>query len=185
MIIRPATPDDADAMWRMFASVIATGDSLPFSEDFDRETFQLHWFTSQAAYVASTDAGVVGMYKLGANYPGLGSHVASATYVVAPAAQGKGIGRRLVEHSLAEAHSAGFVAMQFNYVVSTNAPAVELYRKLGFDIVGTLPKAFRHRQLGLVDAFVMFRFLQPDAQVGGGSDSALDGLPVSQRKRRS
>ncbi|WP_245156917.1 hypothetical protein [Lysobacter arenosi] len=51
--------------------------------------------------------------------------------------------------------------MQFNYVVSTNVPAVELYKKLGFAIVGTLPKAFRHQQLGLVDAYVMFRYLQP------------------------
>ncbi len=49
--------------------------------------------------------------------------------------------------------------MQFNYVVSTNAPAVELYRKLGFAVVGTLPAAFRHRTLGLVDVYVMHRFL--------------------------
>lgn len=71
------------------------------------------------------------------------------------------MGRALVEHSLAQAQSDGFMAMQFNYVVSTNAPAVELYKKLGFAIVGSLPKAFRHQQLGLVDVYVMFRFLQP------------------------
>ena len=148
-------------MWAIFQSVIASGDALPFSDGFDRDTFQLHWLTSQTAYVAVTEAGVVGMYKAGANYPGLGSHVASATYVVSPAAQGHGIGRELVGHSLARAHAAGFMAMQFNYVVSSNAPAVELYKKLGFAIVGTLPKAFRHHKLGLVDAYVMFRFLQP------------------------
>lgn len=90
----------------------------------------------------------------------LDTHVASATYVVSPAAQGKGIGRALVEHSIAKAQSDGFMAMQFNYVVATNSPAVELYKKLGFAIVGTLPKAFRHRRLGLVDAYVMFRFLK-------------------------
>lgn len=101
------------------------------------------------------------MYKSGANYPGFGAHVASATYVVRPAAQGRGIGRALVQHSLAQAQSDGFLAMQFNYVVSSNAPAVELYKKLGFTIAGTLPKAFRHKQLGLVDAYVMHRFLQP------------------------
>lgn len=161
MKIRQATHTDFDAMWDIFQSVIATGDTLPFSDDFDRDTFRAHWFTSQPSYVAVTDAGIAGMYKMGANYPGLGSHVASATYVVNPASQGKGIGRVLVTHSLAQAQTAGFMAMQFNYVVSTNAPAVELYKKLGFYIAGTLPKAFRHQQLGLVDAFVMFRFLQP------------------------
>lgn len=161
MRIRQATPDDLNAMWDIFRSVIAGGDALPFSDDFPRETFCEHWIAPQASHVAVTEAGVVGMYKAGANYPGLGSHVASATYVVSPAAQGKGVGRALVLHSLSEAREAGFMAMQFNYVVSTNAPAVELYRKLGFSIVGTLPKAFRHKKLGRVDAYVMFRFLQP------------------------
>ena len=157
MNIRPATPADEAAMWDIFRSVIAGGDALPFGDGFDRETFRLHWFGSQTAHVAETEAGVVGMYKSGANYPDHGAHVASATYAVNPAAQGRGVGRALVEHSLAQAQAAGFMAMQFNYVVSTNAPAVELYRKLGFVIAGTLPKAFRHKQLGLVDTYVMFK----------------------------
>lgn len=160
MHIRLATTADFDAMWSLFQSVIATADALPFAEGFDVEAFRTQWFTTQTSYVAVDGAGVVGMYKMGANYPDLGAHVASATYAVAPAAQGRGIGRALVEHSLAQARSAGFLAMQFNYVVSTNAPAVALYRKLGFEIVGTLPKAFRHRERGLVDAYVMHRFLQ-------------------------
>jgi len=161
MEIRQATTTDLDAMWDIFRSVIAVGDALPFSDDFDRETFQSHWFGSQKSYVAVAGSDVLGMYKFGANYPGLGAHVASATYVVHPSAQGKGIGRALVQRSLAQARSDGFMAMQFNYVVSSNVPAVELYRKLGFTIAGTLPKAFRHQQLGFVDAYVMYRFLQP------------------------
>jgi ribosomal protein S18 acetylase RimI-like enzyme len=160
MIIRQANPSDLEAMWAIFESVIATGDTLPFSSGFDRDTFRLHWFSSPTSYVAVTESGVVGMYKMGPNYPDLGAHVASATYAVNPAAQGQGIGRALVNHSLERAQAAGFMAMQFNYVVSTNAPAVELYKKLGFGIAGTLPKAFKHQQLGLVDAYVMFRFLQ-------------------------
>ena len=150
-------------MWRICRAVIAAGDALPFSDEFDRTTFQSHWFGAHVPYVAIADGGVVGMYKLGANHPGLGSHVASATYLVSPEAQGQGIGRALVEHSLALAQEAGYLAMQFNYVVSTNAPAVELYKKLGFSIAGTLPRAFRHKQLGLVDAYVMYRFLTSPA----------------------
>lgn len=159
MHIRLASSADFDAMWTIFQSAIAREDALPFSCGFGVETFRSHWFTSHTLHVAVTEAGVVGMYKMGANYPDLGAHVASATYVVDPAAQGRGIGRALVEHSVAQAQADGFLAMQFNYVVSTNEPAVELYRKLGFAIVGTLPKAFRHRHLGLVDAYVMHRFL--------------------------
>lgn len=164
MQIRPAQLSDLDAMWRICQGVIAAEDALPFSADFDRATFHAHWFGAHAPFVAVTEAGIVGMYKVGANYPGLGSHVASATYLVSPESQGQGIGRSLVQHSLAQARAAGFMAMQFNYVVSTNAPAVELYRRLGFAIVGTLPKAFRHKQLGLVDAYVMYRFLSPQGE---------------------
>jgi len=157
MHIRLATTADFDAMWSLFQSVIAKADALPFAEGFDVEAFRGHWFTTQTSYVAVAEAGVVGMYKMGAD---LGAHVASATYAVDPAAQGRGIGRALVEHSLAQARSAGFLAMQFNYVVSTNTAALALYRKLGFQIVGTLPKAFQHRERGLVDAYVMHRFLK-------------------------
>lgn len=160
MRIRKATDADFDAMWDIFQSVIAGGDALPFAGDFDRGTFRAHWFGAQESHVAVTEAGIAGMYKLGANHPGRGSHVASATYAVSPPAQGNGIGRALVVHSLARARDAGFEAMQFNYVVSTNRVAVALYSKLGFDIVGTLPKAFRHRTQGPVDAYVMFRCLR-------------------------
>lgn len=159
MHIRLATIADFDAMWTLFQSVVARADALPFSTGFGVEDFRSHWFTTQPAHVAVTETGVVGMYRMGANYPDLGAHVASATYLVDPAAQGRGIGRALVDHSLAQARSAGFIAMQFNYVVSTNTPAVALYRKLGFAIVGTLPEAFRHCDLGLVDVYVMHRFL--------------------------
>lgn len=157
--IRAAAEQDFRRMWEIFQAVVAGGDALPFSESFDEETFRTHWFGSHQAYVASTDVGICGMYKLGANYPGRGGHVASATYVVDPAMQGRGIGRLMVNHSLSQAQSEGFLAMQFNFVVSANLPAVALYEQLGFAVVGTLPKAFRHRTLGLVDAYVMHRYL--------------------------
>ena len=167
-IIRPAHGDDEATMWRLFQAVLAPGDAFPFEQDFDREAFRSHWFGPHTAHVAETATGIVGMYKAGANYPGRGAHVASATYAVAPAMQGRGVGRRLVEHSLARARAAGFRGIQFNYVVSTNAAAVELYRRLGFDIVGTLPGAFRHQRLGWVDAYVMFRALErPESDVEG------------------
>jgi ribosomal protein S18 acetylase RimI-like enzyme len=79
--------------------------------------------------------------------------------MVDPAASGRGIGRAMGEHRLREARRAGYPAMQFNFVVSTNEPAVALWKKLGFQIVGRLPKVHRHRELGLVDAYVMHRFM--------------------------
>ncbi|WP_414605612.1 N-acetyltransferase family protein [Stenotrophomonas pavanii] len=159
MDIRPARAGDFDVMWGMFKHAIATQDALPFAGTFEVETFRAHWFQAQTPYVSVLEDRVVGMYKMGPNFPDLGAHVASATYVVDAATQGRGVGRALVEHSLERARAEGFLAMQFNYVVSTNGPAVALYRKLGFAVVGTLPEAFRHRESGLVDVFVMHRFL--------------------------
>ena len=100
------------------------------------------------------------MYKLIANRRDRGSHVANASFMVAPASSGRGVGRRMGLHCLREAKRAGFLAMQFNFVVSTNAAAVALWQSLGFAIVGTLPRAFRHAQLGDVDAYVMYRSLE-------------------------
>lgn len=68
-----------------------------------------------------------------------GSHVANAAFMVAPEARGQGIGRAMGEHCLSEARRLGFLAMQFNFVVSTNESAVRLWQQLGFNIVGTLP----------------------------------------------
>jgi ribosomal protein S18 acetylase RimI-like enzyme len=160
MQIRRATEGDLDAMWAILQAVIATGDTLPFAESLDEEAFRDNWFgAGQTPWVAVADSRVCGMYTIGANYQDRGSHVASATYAVSPPAQGRGVGRALVEHSLEQAREAGYMAMQFNYVVSTNVAAIGLYEKLGFSIVGTLPKAFRHERLGFVDAHVLYRFL--------------------------
>jgi ribosomal protein S18 acetylase RimI-like enzyme len=160
MQIRQADEEDLDGMLAVLRAVLVPGDTLPFLETTSKEDFRSTWLGGgQCSWVAVTEAALVGMYAMGANRSGRGSHVASATYAVHPAAQGRGIGRALVEHSLAEAAHAGFLAMQFNYVVSTNIAAIRLYENLGFDIVGTLPKAFRHETLGLVDAYVMYRFL--------------------------
>jgi ribosomal protein S18 acetylase RimI-like enzyme len=103
------------------------------------------------------------------NRRGLGAHVANASFMVDPRAQGRRIGEALGRHCLQEAKRAGYLSMQFNFVVSTNTPAVGLWRKLGFEVVGTLPKAFRHRERGLVDVYVMYRFLD-DVRMTGEED---------------
>ncbi len=112
-------------------------------------------------HVAERDGTVVGTYIVRANQPGLGSHVANAAFMVAPDARGLGVGQAMGEHCLAEAQRLGFRAMQFNFVVSTNEAAVRLWQRLGFEIVGTLPGAFRHAEKGYVAAYVMYRSLSP------------------------
>lgn len=160
MLIRSATENDFEGIWSIFQAVVAKGDTYVFSPQATREDARDYWFgPGVRSYVAEEDGTILGMYKLIANQRDLGSHVANASFMVSPAAHGKGIGETMGRHCLEEARKAGYEAMQFNFVVSTNAGAVALWKKLGFKIVGTLPKVFRHQMLGLVDAYVMHRFL--------------------------
>jgi ribosomal protein S18 acetylase RimI-like enzyme len=114
----------------------------------------------KATYVAVLDENIMGTYYIKANQPGLGSHVCNCGYMVRNSARGKGIGRAMCQHSLSEARKLGFKAMQYNLVVSTNTGAVRLWQDLGFYIIGALPRAFNHREKGLVDAFVMYQWLE-------------------------
>jgi len=158
--IRQARSGDEDAIWRIFHAVVEPGDTYAFPADMDRQSALAMWMAPTVhTYVASEDDSVVGTYFIKANQPGRGSHVANAAFMVSPSAQGRGIGRRMGEHCLSEARRLGFRAMQFNLVVATNEPAVALWKKLGFEIIGTVPSAFNHRALGLVDAYVMYRSL--------------------------
>jgi L-amino acid N-acyltransferase YncA len=158
--IRPAAQADRDAIWNVFHDIVALGDTYAFDPGMSREEALAYWFRADTrTYVAENDGGVVGTYILRANQSGAGSHVANAAFMVAPEAQGQGIGRAMAEHCLSEARRLGFRAMQFNFVVSTNTSAIHLWQQLDFKIVGTLPGAFRHPEAGYVDVYVMFRSL--------------------------
>ncbi len=160
MTIRDASEADRDAVWGIFNAVVRDGDTYVFDPDTPRHDALAYWFQPTArTYIAEKEGRVVGTYVLKPNQPGLGSHVANAAFMVSPAARGVGVGRAMGEHCLGEARRLGYRAMQFNFVVSTNQPAVRLWERLGFRIVGTLPGVFRHRTQGFVDAFVMFRSL--------------------------
>ena len=160
MVIREASVEDWPETWAIFEAVVATGDTYAYAPGTDEATARQTWTSPPAvAFVAVDGGGVVGTYTLRPNQPGLGAHVANAGFMVAPGLGGRGVGRAMAEHALDEARRRGYLAMQFNYVVSTNERAVALWRSLGFAVVGAVPKAFRHSREGLVDVYVMHRFL--------------------------
>jgi ribosomal protein S18 acetylase RimI-like enzyme len=166
--IRIASEADHDAIWEIFHEVIAAEETYPIDPDISRKDALAYWFQPGAnAYVAEQrlrsggkqKKQIVGSYTVHPNQSGGGAHVANAAFIVAKQARGQGIGCALGEHCLKEARRLGFRAMQFNFVISTNEPAVKLWQDLGMKIVGTLPGAFRHPQKGYVDVYVMFRSL--------------------------
>ena len=168
--IRPATEADFGAMWAIFQELIATGDTYYFAADTSHDDCHAYWFgPGIESFVAELNGDrLLGMYRLTANQRDRGAHVANASFMVGPAAQGVGVGTMLGRDCLARARQHGYLAMQFNYVVSSNVAAVLLWKKLGFAIVGTLPRAYYHQYLGYVDVYVMYQLLEdpshwPDA----------------------
>ena len=149
-----------DEIWPIIEEVAEGEDTYALPGKLTREEAHEIWSEpGRKIYAAFINDEICGTYYLRPNQPGPGDHVANAGFMVPQKSRGVGIARLMGTHALSEAKRLGYRSMQFNFVVSTNAPAIRLWRSLGFEVVGTLPNAFRHRQLGLVDAYVMYREL--------------------------
>ena len=160
MVIRTATRKDDDAIWEILEPVLRAGETYTLPREMSRNDALAYWFSpGHEVFVAENEGAILGTYYLRANQRGGGDHVANCGYMTAQQAAGRGVARAMCLHSLDVARQRGFRAMQFNFVVSTNEPAVHLWTSLGFATVGRLPGAFLHPALGYVDALVMYRAL--------------------------
>jgi ribosomal protein S18 acetylase RimI-like enzyme len=157
--LRQAAVTDISPMLELLKSVCEEGDSLPFLDGIDQDMIQNAWLKANACILAYSQNDLLGMYRSGPAMPGRGSHVATATFLVSKSARNCGVGRALVAHCMETSRSAGFRAMQFNQVLSTNTAALALYKSLGFQIAGMIPEAFEHASLGYVDAYILHRAL--------------------------
>lgn len=160
--IRGIAADEFESVWPIFGEVLAAGETYTYPPGLTLEQARAMWTTPPAqCFVAEADGEVLGCYRLAPNQMvgSPGDHVANGSYMVAARARGRGLGEALCRHSLETAREAGYTAMQFNFVVSTNTAAVRLWQRCGFAIVGTLPGAFRHPSHGPVDGLVMYRSL--------------------------
>ncbi len=160
MLIRTARPDDAAAIWSIIGPVIRAGETYTLDPDMSETDALAYWLgPDKETFVADDEGSIVGTYYIRPNQAGGGRHVCNCGYMTAAKATGRGVARKMCEHSLDLAKLRGFKAMQFNFVVSANERAVRLWESCGFEIVGRLPNAFAHPRLGYVDALVMFETL--------------------------
>jgi L-amino acid N-acyltransferase YncA len=176
MEIRDATAADWPALWPIFAAVVREGETYTYDVDTGYDEGRALWMEAPPARVsvAVDDDGttLLGTAKMSANRGGNGAHVATASFMVAAGARGRGVGRALGEDMIAWATRAGFRAIQFNAVVASNAAAVALWQSLGFVIVGTVPDAFVSPTRGDVGLHVMLRRLATSAPDAGLPDAA-------------
>lgn len=158
--VRKATQADHDKIWVILQEIIRQGDVFAWAVNSSREEVLAYWcHPDKHTYVALEQGEIAGTFFIQTNQPGLGSHVANAGYAVATKMAGRGIGKFMGEYSLAEAKKLGYTAMQFNLVVKSNEKAVALWEKIGFEIIGEIPHAFKHAKNGLTNAFIMYRKL--------------------------
>lgn len=162
MKIRKAVPKtDWKNIWPLVRNVFRKGDSFPQSPDIsEKEAFEYWHIKPRETWVCiNKSSEITGIYYIRPNQEGLGSHVCNCGYMVAEKHRHKGVASEMCRHSLKRAKEMGYMAMQYNLVVSTNEAAVHLWKKMGFEIKAVLPHAFRHKKLGFVDAFVMYKTL--------------------------
>ncbi len=159
--VREATAEDWPRLYPIFTQVIDAGETIAYPAGLSSEDAQALWLEPPPSrtVLVETRGEVLATAKMGPNRPGSGADVATASFMVAEAGRGRGIGRVLGQYVLDWARAQGYQAMQFNAVVETNAMAIRLWRSLGFEIIETVPEAFDHRELGLVSQYVMHRLL--------------------------
>ena len=161
MRIREYTDSDWPSVWPIFREVVSAGDTFAYDPAWTSEEAREVWVVPPPGrtVVACEGPLVLGTAHMGPNRPGPGSHVATASFMVAAHARGRGLGLALGEYALSWAREQGYAAMQFNAVVESNHVAVRLWQALGFRIIGTVPEAFEHPTLGRVGLHVMHRRL--------------------------
>lgn len=161
MNIREATREDFEQIWPIFHEIAASGETYAYPQDITKEEALKLWIDApRKTFVLEEDGHILGTYYIKTNQLGPGDHVCNCGYMVSSAARGRGLATAMCEHSQEVARALGYRAMQFNFVASSNEGAVRLWQKLGFTIVGRLPRAFRHPSRGYVDALVMYKWLE-------------------------
>jgi DNA-binding MarR family transcriptional regulator/GNAT superfamily N-acetyltransferase len=159
-LLKPLSQEEEPGLYEIFREVVDSGCQFPY-EDSSLDGFHRQFLASSQVYVCcSSSKEVVGGFYLRANFTGRSAHIANGAYMVKNSHRGQGLGKLLLKASLYLAKEAGFRAMQFNMVLSQNRVAVQLYQKLGFKIIGTLPKAVRNPDGTTQEGYIMHRTLE-------------------------
>ena len=158
--IRSANKEDFEFIWPIFHSVVSKGETYVYDPDTNMEQAYTIWMERpRKTFVVELNSKIVATYYIKSNYSGLGNHICSCGYMVMEEFRNQGLAIEMCKHSINSAIQMGYEAMQFNFVVSTNNASIRLWKKMGFNIVGTIPNAYNHQIKGKVDIFIMYKSL--------------------------
>ncbi|MEM9716038.1 MAG: N-acetyltransferase [Pseudomonadota bacterium] len=159
--IRPASAADHSFIWEILKPIFRAGETYAIEPDISQEAALYYWAGHQNHVFVATDisGAILGTYYIKPNGRGGADHICNCGYAVAKAAQGKGVARSMLTHSLTAAKDLGFQAMQYNFVLESNTRAIETWERAGFVTIGLIPRAYRHPTLGLVSARIMLKEL--------------------------
>lgn len=149
--IRPARPEDAEAMARLFAAVAEERDRIGSEPPVDlEERAALFARTVDGAVVAEAGGRIVGLVNVEASRHGFGD----LGMLVDESWRGRGVGSALMRAAVDWSRSRGLHKLCLE-VFPTNTAAIALYCRNGFVEEGTRVKQYRRANGELWDAIVM------------------------------
>ena len=158
--IRRAEPPDAVALCELAAAVgrepgawLLTTEMWRSVADERRYIRSVRRHPDAAVYVVEDDGQIVGRLSVARDPHPASSHVADLGLMVAAGHRRQGIGRALLEQSVAWAREAGVRKLEL-HVFPWNTPAIALYESFGFVREG-YRKAHYQRDGEEVDAILM------------------------------
>ncbi|MDX2245030.1 MAG: GNAT family N-acetyltransferase [Leptolyngbyaceae cyanobacterium bins.302] len=157
MVIRDAVETDLEAIVEIYNSTIAsrtiTADLEPISVESRLAWFHSHTPDKRPLWVIESEAEVVGWLGFQCFYSARRAYdvTAEISIYIAPAYRRQGIGRKLIQHAIAQCpklHIKNLVGCIF----ATNKASLKLFENFGFEQWGFLPAVaeFEHETCDLV-----------------------------------
>lgn len=158
--IRKSRLKDKDEIWKNIQEVISLGEINSFGPDTSKENILPYWCgKNKHTYVAIINEKIIGTFLIKSIQPELGSHIGNVSYMIDKSRLVSEIGQIVGEFSVKEAKRLGYEALQLNIVLKNNEKVINIWKKIGFKVIGKIPQAFNYKEIKLVDAYIMYKKL--------------------------
>lgn len=183
-IIRPAVEADLDAITAIYQAAVLTGTATYELEPAPDRAEMLHRFHAitgaEYPYLVAEEAGTIVGYAYAGPFRARAAYrfIVENSVYLAPEAQGRGLGRALMQALIEQCSERGF--RQVVAVIgdgSPNSASVKLHTALGFTMCGTMVgSGFKHERW--LDTTIM------QLPLNGGNTLPPDPQSVPERRYR-